>query len=108
MHRLLSQTYATKSCLPTVVAMRRQVPMDKSVQGIIVTAKMRRVVSIIALTSCSSWTYVRLRVSSCEDPPQTQRTALVACLAVFPRYHFAPYFFRPAVLLSLVYDKYEN
>lgn len=39
---LASQTYATRSCLLTVVAMRLQVPIERSVQGIKVTATTYR------------------------------------------------------------------
>ena len=38
--RLTSQTYASKACLSVWVAMRLHDPMDKSVQGMMVTAKI--------------------------------------------------------------------
>ena len=40
-HRFASHTYATRSCLLTVVAIRFQVPIDNSVQGMMVTADSR-------------------------------------------------------------------
>ena len=40
-HRFASHTYATRSCLLTVVAIRFQVPIDNSVQGMMVTAGSR-------------------------------------------------------------------
>ncbi len=40
-HRFASHTYATRSCLLTVVAIRFHVPIDNSVQGMMVTADSR-------------------------------------------------------------------
>lgn len=37
-HRFVSQTYATRSCRLTVVAIRFHVPIDRSVHGMMVTA----------------------------------------------------------------------
>lgn len=78
--RLTSQTYASKACLSVWVAMRLHDPMDKSVQGMIVTAKITKKLNQV-LQRNEKDAHVHLRVSGYKVPPQSQSKAQAGYLA---------------------------